>query len=334
MFRYARIKLTVWYLLIILFISMVFSMAIYREAEHELGRIERRQRVWSERNRGESPRSYRPDLLEPIQIKDIRKRIISTLVFVNGFILIFSGGLGYFLAGKTLKPIQEMVDEQNQFISDASHELRTPLTALKSAMEVFLRDKKLLLSDAKTLVTQNIEDVNKLQSLSDGLLQLTQYQKPNGHTQMQRALLSKVIREAVRKIQPLAKQKTITIEFSTSDYTIKGDEYALTDLLVILLDNAVKYSHKGSTVIINVKKADSTIAMSVRDEGIGIEKKDLPHIFDRFYRADSARSKTKTGGYGLGLSIAKKIIETHHGTIKVESKQGQGSTFIVQFPTA
>ena len=308
MFHSARINLTAWYLLIILIISLLFSMAIYRESEHELGRIERRQRVWSERINGESSRSYRPDLLEPIQIQDIRNRIISTLILVNGIILIFSGGLGYFLAGKTLKPIQEMVDEQNQFISDASHELRTPLTALKSAMEVFLRDKKLLLSDAKILVTQNIEDVNKLQFLSDGLLQLTQYQKPNGHTKMQTALLSNVIREAIRKIQPLAKRKTITIEFSTSDYTIKGDEYVLTDLLVILLDNAVKYSHKGSKVVINVKKADSTIAVSVRDEGIGIEKKDFPHIFDRFYRADSARSKTKTGGYGLGLSITKKII--------------------------
>ncbi|MBI4225621.1 HAMP domain-containing histidine kinase, partial [Candidatus Roizmanbacteria bacterium] len=243
-----------------------------------------------------------------------------------------SGGLGYILAGRTLQPIKDMVDEQNRFISDSSHELRTPLTSLKTAMEVTLRDKNLSLQQAKKLISENIGEVNKLQSLSDQLLRLAQFEKPNGKLQFGKVSLEKIIKEAIRKIDPLAKQKQISIKKDLKDVEIKGNKDSLVDLFVILLDNAVKYSPSGSKVEVKSEKADATVLVSVKDEGIGIDEKDFSHIFDRFFRADSARSKDKADGYGLGLSIAKKIVNLHKGTIKVKSKISHGSTFIIQLP--
>jgi signal transduction histidine kinase len=112
---------------------------------------------------------------------------------------------------------------------------------------------------------------------------------------------------------------------------MQGNTYGLTDLFTILLENAVKYSDEKSTIRIFMKNIDHTAEVSVRDNGIGISAHDIPYIFDRFYRADNARSKSKAGGYGLGLSIAQKIATIHNGSIRVTSNIGKGSTFIVQF---
>ena len=336
MFKNARIKLTVWYLLIIMLISVSFSTVIYRALTHEFERFERLQRYRIERrfyNESHTMPNIRerfPLPLDPELIKETRNRLGLMLVLINAGILVISGGLGYFLAGRTLEPIKEMVDEQNRFISDSSHELRTPLTSLKTAMEVALRDKKLSLQKSKKLISENIAEVNKLQSLSDQLLRLAQYEKPNGNLKFEKVSLVKIIEEAVRKIAPLAKQKQISIKKDLKEIEINGNKDSLIDLFVILLDNAVKYSASQKIIEIKTEKTDGYVMASVKDQGIGVSEKDLPHIFDRFFRADSARSKNKTDGYGLGLSIAKKIVEAHRGTISAESKLGNGSIFTVR----
>ena len=225
-----------------------------------------------------------------------------------------------------------MVDGQNQFISDASHELKTPLTSLKSAMEVHLRDKRLTLTDAKKLIKENIEDVDKLQSLSEGLLQLASYQKPNNNTKFEKVSLASIIKRSIKKVKPQAIKREISIKDKSQDFEFEVDRYALTDLLVILLDNAIKYSQKGKSVTVTSKKTDGSILITVSDQGVGIGEQDLPHIFDRFWRADLARSRDETSGFGLGLSIAKKIAQSHHGDITAESKLGKGSAFIVRLP--
>ena len=200
-------------------------------------------------------------------------------------------------------------------------------------MEVTLRDKNLSLQQAKKILSENITEVDKLQSLSHQLLRLAQFEKPNGYLQFEKTSLVKIIEEAVRKILPLAKQKSISIDKNLKDAEIKGNKDSLLDLFVILLDNAVKYSPKDSEVEIKTEKTDGAVLISVKDEGIGISEKDLPHIFDRFFRADSARAKDKADGYGLGLSIAKKIVEAHNGLITVKSKSGKGCEFTVRLPS-
>lgn len=318
MFKNARLKLTAWYLLIIMFISIAFSLVIYHGLMNEVRRFSRVQRMRIEINE---------DIFD-----EIKHRIIIELGIINIFIFITSGALGYFLAGKTLRPIQEMVEEQNRFISDASHEFRTPLTALKSSLEVNLRDNNLSIDEARKIMVENIKDVNDLQRLSDSLLQLSQYEKPQQNIDFEIISLKQIINESVKKIEPLATRKNILIKNKLTDINVKGNKYVLIDLFVLLLDNAVKYSGEKSSINIDAKKTDHSILILITDQGIGIDKKDISHLFDRFYRSDKARSKKEINGYGLGLSIAKKIIEQHKGSIKIESKLKKGTTVIVSLP--
>jgi len=332
MFNTARIKLTSWYLLIIMFICIVFSITIYEGADTELRRIQGRQQFRMQQLRDEffiQPGA--PELFEPVPIEDLRDRLILSLFLINLGILALSGVAGYFLAGRTLEPIQEMVDEQNRFITDASHELRTPITVLKSELEVSLRDKKLTLAEAKQLLESNLEEVNNLQVMSDQLLELTQIQKPT-QLLLETFSLKELVQAVYKKTSPLAKQKKITLEVKAPTTQIEADKARLTEVLVILIDNAVKYSPSKTTIRLTANAIKQTAIIHVKDEGIGIAKEDLPHIFDRFYRADKSRTKTDVFGYGLGLSIAKKNVEQHNGRIHAQSTVNKGTEITVEIP--
>ncbi|MCL5969944.1 MAG: HAMP domain-containing histidine kinase [Patescibacteria group bacterium] len=342
MFRSARIKLTAWYLVIIMLISIAFSVAIYKVLVSELDRVERIQRLRIEHqlperiqiipptNLNELPRSLL--LMDPQIIEETKERLKIVLIFINLAILGASAAAGYFLAGRTLRPIAQMLDEHSRFISDASHELRTPLTTLRSEIEVNLRDKNLTLPGSKKLLRSNLEEVNNLQALTDRLIKHTQYQKGGGNLNITQMPLTAVIDGAIKKVTSLAKNKKIIIENKTSNYHIEGNKPALIELVVILLDNAIKYSPQKTKIKLSSTSEGGLLLIHIEDQGIGINDKDLPHLFTRFYRADKSRTKSGASGYGLGLSIAKKIIDRHGGSIKVKSTPGKGSTFIVQIP--
>ncbi|KKS45684.1 hypothetical protein A3J20_01485 [Candidatus Gottesmanbacteria bacterium RIFCSPLOWO2_02_FULL_42_29] len=332
MFHNARFKLTAWYLTIIMSVSLLFSAFIYKGADAELSRIERRQQIRVERFRAQFfGLPDFPEMFAPVSVDEIRERLLVALGIINGGILVLAGGAGFFLAGRTLRPIEEMVQEQNRFIADASHELRTPLTSIKTQTEVSLRDKKLTLTQAKSLLVSNLEEVDNLQSISDRLLELAQIEKPNYFVFAPLDFKS-VVREAVAKIKPLAKQKQIAISYPHKSQMMDGDRIRLTEMLVIFLDNAVKYSQKKKSINLSSKITGQSLIVKVTDQGIGIDRQDLPHIFERFYRSDKARTNQYVSGYGLGLSIAKKIIDVHHGTIQVTTKKNQGSAFTITLP--
>lgn len=329
MFHSTRIKLTVWYTFIIAIISVSFSVGMYKILTAELDRVERVQRTRIERGFSERSRflvslegreeSIRPFLLDPQLVRETKEHIGINLAAINLAILVFSAGGGYFLAGRTLKPIKEMVDEQGRFISDASHELRTPLTALKTEIEVNLRDKALTFNEAKRLLKSNLEEVESLQVLSDGLIKLTQYQKGGSPLTLGRVTLAELVDEAERKVTNLGKDKNVKILNNATDYNFVGNKLSLVELLVIFLDNAIKYSPKDSEVTVSSERTDGHILIHISDQGVGINNEDLPRLFDRFYRADESRTKSDTPGYGLGLSIAKQIVDRHHGVIRVKS---------------
>lgn len=340
-FHFARLKLTAWYLIIIMALSIIFSIVIYRVLTIEIDRFERAQKFFIERifQEGDLPSpSHGRRLLfnngEPLNpelIAETKQRILLMLLAANTGILVITGGLGYLLAGKTLKPIKEIMNEQNRFITDASHELKTPLTALRSEFEVAILDeKKLQLKEAKHLIKSGFEEIVTLQGLAENLLELTQQQKKRGLIKTEEVSILEAIEAALKKVIPLAKQKQITINNEVSDYILEGEQQGLSELFVILLDNAIKFSPERSEVALTSIKTDHHIQIEVSDKGMGIDKKDLPYIFDRFWRADKSRSKTQ--GYGLGLSIAKQIVESHKGEISVKSEVGKGSEFIVQIP--
>jgi len=332
MFQQARIKLTIWYLIIIMLVSVAFSLVIDLGINGELGRFERLQTLRIQREQQlmlPVPPPPQVHGLDTQAIAAARARLTLILVFINLGIFIGAGFAGYFLAGRTLHPIKEMLDEQNRFITDASHELRTPLTSLKTSIEVNLRNKNLSINQAKKLIQSNLEDVEHLRVLSDGLLRLAYYQEPNGNMLFERVSVREIVENAIDKVKALALDNNVEINSKIEKLEINGDKKSFTELFVILIDNAIKYGKQNSSVKINASRVDSRVVISVSDQGVGIDDEDLPFIFKRFYRAEKSRSKENVSGYGLGLSIAKKIVETHNGMITVKSEKGEGTTFTV-----
>jgi signal transduction histidine kinase len=317
-------------------ISILFSAEVYRGFLLEFRRGLRNQSFRLPLIQGQQtliiPFRNLPSDIENEIYEEARQRILLQLIEVNLGILITAGISGYFLAGRTLKPIELMVNEQKRFVADASHELRTPLTVMKTETEVALREKNLDLKDAKVLLKSNLEEVDKMQSLSNYLLELSRYEDKNNKPPMEKLNLEEIVKSVVQKLTPVAKKGNIEIITDVQHMEIMANRESIVELLSILLDNAIKYSHQGSKVIISIKKDKGAAIISIKDFGIGIKENELPFIFNRFYRADTSRSKVKTDGYGLGLSIAKSIVELHEGKITASSIPEKGTTFTIFIP--
>ena len=336
MFHSARIRFTIWYTLIILLITTTISSLFYIRTvvvfERNIERIEERlQKDFPGRMLVIHENVHLPTRLIPRDSSEFKRDLIMQLVGVNSVIMVIVASSSYFLSGLTLQPIQRAHEEQKRFVSDAAHELKTPITALKTSLEVNLMDKKLDVY-GKSILKENLEDVSGLEKLTESLLKLA---RVNGSGLSRKNVnLSHVISEAVKYMSPLAKKKHITVKTNglKNSAIIRGDEGSLLDLLIIFLDNAIKYSEKNSTVIISLVQDDKQVFLSVTDEGIGISAEHIDKIFDRFYRADQSRSKGSASGYGLGLSVAQKIIIQHNGRVSVNSTVKKGTTFTSTFP--
>lgn len=348
MFKSARLKLTGWYLLIVMLISLFFSGLIYigtiRELERGFrwGEIRLKAREldvplpqhFSGRFEDLPPRLREgaPRFLLGEDLETAKKRLGLQLLVLNGFILIFSAGASWFLAGKTLRPIEQALEEQKRFVADASHELRSPLTALKTSMEVALRDKKMATKEAKKILKENLEEVDGLQSITDNLLSLAKYQRADKDFVFEKVSLDKIVERAAKTVRPLAKKKGVTLKLKIGDLALMADKPSLEKMMTIFLDNAIKFTPEGGKVTVSAKRDKKYVFIKVKDTGIGIPKKDLAHIFDRFYQVDKSRSKIDVPGYGLGLSLAKRIIEIHKGSVNVSSMVGKGTTFTIKLP--
>lgn len=318
-------------------VSIMFSLHIFRIMGSEIDNMERQRRirymqVESDWRIPRVLRSYLLNRLDPEVIAELKKRLAIQLISINGGIFIFASIAGYFLAGRTLKPISLMVTDQKRFIADASHELKTPITSLRSEIEVGLNDKKMTLKDSKLLLASNLEEVIKLQNLIETLLTLSKKEELRVDNNFQSVSLEKVIANALKKLNGSVKKKNIRINAETRNIHVRGLEDKLTELFVILLDNAIKFSFDGTRIDIKIQKNSAFARISLKDQGIGISQSDLKHVFDRFYRADFSRVKINEQGFGLGLSIAKEIVNLHSGSINVKSKLNKGTEFIVKLP--
>jgi len=333
MFRAALVRLTLLYLLIIMAISVFFSIIIYNVSAIEIANnAGRQQNVITKLGRGDTMMDDPALLAERQRLVDTaNQNILDNLLYTNIVILVLGGGLCYYLAGRTLNPIEEAHESQSRFTGDASHELRSPLAAMKAEIEVALRDPGLTKEDAIALLVSNLEEVERLRTLSDGLLELS---RDNGQgIEKSDFDLTKAVKQGISKIQDDAKTKNITIEqHLTENIKLRASKSQTEELLLIVLDNAVKYSPEGSNISIETATKGRNSIIKVRDEGVGISDENLPKIFDRFYRAEQSRTKNTTPGYGLGLALAKKITTANGGSIAVESKLGEGSTFIIRLP--
>lgn len=329
-FHSAALKLTAWYLAIIMLLSLSCSVAIYQLSRDQLVNNTRRQVYFFNDVLG--PSDFRNfSQLRQRQLDQGLNRLKGNLLLFN--LLVFAGGgvAAYGLARRTLRPIEDSLEAQKRFTADASHELRTPLTAMQTEIEVALRSKTITKKEALNLLESNLEEVAKLKSLSEGLLHLAS----SGENSMpnRKVHLKKAAESAVDKWSKSAASRKIKIKTDLKDVVVTGDEQSLSDVISILLDNAIKYSPDGSSVSVKVYKKAREAFISVEDHGSGINADELPRVFERFYRTDSSRQKSGADGYGLGLSIAKKIVELHGGYIEVKSAPGKGSTFTVRLVT-
>lgn len=328
-FKNTYLKLTGLYVLIIMVISIVFSTIVYQISSMEFGRGFGRQAKIIQNFSFTSPDVQDFEKARVEQIKEFNRKLITNLFFLNLAILFVSAFLSYYLARRTMQPIEEALENQSRFTADASHELRTPLTAMRAEIEVSLRDKNLNLKEAKSLLKSNLEEIGKLEYLSSSLLKLAR--SGDDSIKFDQVSLTDILETSIKKVKPLAEKKSILIKSKLINASIKGDRMSLVELFTILIDNAVKYSPNNSIVNINFSKEKEKLVVKIKDRGIGIKASDVAYIFNRFYRADISRSKEKVDGYGLGLSIAKKIADMHQAKITVVSVPNKGSEFSVIF---
>lgn len=318
-------RLAATYLAIIMGLTLVFSSVIYTISASQFDRPLGRP--------GQQNVSmlYQYDIQELLEqrAREARSELIASLVFLN--VTVFVGGvlLSYALARKTLQPIEDAMEAQSRFVSDASHELRTPLTALQVTNEVALRKKKLSLTEAKELIEYNLSETIKLRNLSQALLGVAVQNEGQGVGSVQQEQFSAQdsVRLVAESFMSLMKTKSITFVPSSLDVQVTANKQAYENIIRILLDNAVKYSPNGATVSVTIERRNNQVITTISDTGPGIAKEHQTKIFDRFYRVDESRSSQNIEGSGLGLSIAKSIASQYGFGLSVRSAAAKGSDF-------
>lgn len=236
---------------------------------------------------------------------------------------------------ETLNQMISRLDDAFQlnrrFLADASHELRTPLTILKGELEQTLRDRKLDMGLQVTLGTL-FEEVERLSHLVDSLLTLSRLDSGDAFEEWAPVDLSEVATATAEQMELLAQDKTLTVTCQAVDQAwVYGNRARLKQIVVNLLDNAIQHTDSGGGITITVRSNTKEALLEVQDTGGGIPEEAVPHLFERFFRVDKARSR-ELGGAGIGLSIVKAICHAHHGRVEVESRLGFGSTFRVFLP--
>lgn len=313
-------------------ISIIFSIIIFQLNFHEVGiRLENLQQGLLN-----TPTiDLNPSIISTLdsskllqaQSEQAAIQMLLSLVYINVVILVAGGVGGYFLARRTLKPLEQAHEAQSRFTSDASHELRTPLSAMKTELEVTLRDQKLDPIEAREQLESNLEEVNKLIQLSEMLLKMARLD----YDQMDRTQVDLVeLLHAQLKLFPKSVKR---FDITTRKAAIAvANLPAVTELINILVDNAIKYSPPKSKISVRIFERRLMAGFEITNSGPVIPADKLPRLFDRFYRGDTSRTAGDKNGYGLGLAIAKKIIDIHHGYLYVTSTE-KGTTFTFYLPT-
>jgi two-component system sensor histidine kinase CiaH len=307
-------------------ISMLFSILIYQTSMNELiTRFDAFSTQLEDTMVNFSPDNYTQfEEFRDFQIKKSQTNLLVALFYTNLAIMLAAGLASYFLARKSLQPIEKSHEAQSRFTSDASHELRTPLAVMKSELEVALRDAKLSKSDMKELLESNLEEVDRLTELSNMLLRLSKSEITN--LDMDAVNVQQVVQKALRAMH---KNHRVDVHIGTHPIYIKGHMASITELLLILFDNAHRYSPNTSPIHLYAKQRGSSVVIEIINEGNGVTQQDLPYVFDRFYRGEKSRTSQQASGYGLGLSLAKNIVDLHDGIIKISSIEGKSTSVTV-----
>lgn len=261
----------------------------------------------------------------------IAKDSLSNIILVLAVTAIGLGGLAWFLALRSLKPLELALEKQKEFVANASHELRTPLAMIKTEAEVLLRNKKFSADEARDFMNNTIEDINHLDTLTTQLIKISQVDlnRPNQETEISPKEDWDTLKTRFTNRSKQENKKFIIGKIAADK--LINPNVGFKNILQIVLDNAFKYTLAESTITVSTEDKKSYLIVSIHDTGVGITPSALPHIFERFYRADTSRT---SAGFGLGLALAKESLEKIGGKITVTSQIGNGSEFKIWFPKA
>ena len=230
--------------------------------------------------------------------------------------------------------LEQLDESRNQFVSNASHELKTPLSTMKILIETLLYQDPIDPGMTKEFLTDVNKEIDRLNRIVSDLLTLVNIDSGAMKLKLQDLDVSALMQEQARRLSPLARENGIELDCASgAPLMVNGDPLKLQQVIYNVIDNAIKYTPRGGEVHCTASRSGRMAVLRIADTGEGIPADDLPHIFDRFYRVDKARSR-ETGGTGLGLSIVKQIVLSHGGTITPESTLGKGTTFTIQLPLA
>lgn len=230
----------------------------------------------------------------------------------------------------TFARLEAAFAEQKNFTADASHELRTPIAALVTAMQGLLTRERSG-EEYRETVEECLRTVQQMRQLTESLLALARFDAGQETNRREPFDVADVVRMNVERLRPLAEARKIALHVAAEPTSLRGDAERIGQVITNLVANAIHYNRDGGEVRVGTRAEGTHAVLEVVDNGRGIAAKDLPHVFDRFYRADQARSWSE-GHSGLGLAICKSIVEAHGGTITVVSTEGEGATFAVRLP--
>lgn len=254
----------------------------------------------------------------------INKRFGQTLIVVDSILIVLAVPFSYMLGGLTLRPIRKVMQQQEEFAQEVSHELRTPLSVIAIEVETLKRNDD---NPDPSTVKHISEELERMNRLVDGLLMLVHpYQKMRQTKQAQSFDLTRSAQAVFLQLQKIADSKHLSCSF-VSEYTgsVTANQHDIEQAISILLENAIRYSPAGKEISLRIAQlSKKEVSVIVQDNGPGIAKEDLPHIFDRFYRGKN--TGTYGAGTGLGLALAKKIVTLHKGRVTIESQVGEGTT--------
>lgn len=282
---------------------------------------------------GETPRGE--ITLQILRNIDSEKDLLDTLliILIVGWVIgsILSVVAGYILAGRALIPIKNAWQKQQEFVSDASHEIRTPLTVIQSRLELLLRDPNATIEEKAQDFSILLKENRRLSKLVTSLLTLAR--SDSGQILLNKKMfsLNELFEEIISHFAEIVsfQNKEISLEMKNT-YFYYGDQERIHQLMVILIDNAMKFTNENDVIKISCEQVKNSFLIRVFDSGIGISEENISRIFDRFFQEDESR--TEKNGIGLGLSIAKWVVDAHNGKIKVQSKKSEGTTFEISLP--
>ena len=309
-FRSAEFKLTIFYFLIICGISLIFNAVIFGTISN--GRMEISQDFSDTKSTTES---FRNSIIEARNAA-AEKQIFEAMMILNFAILVAGGWGSAILARKTLAPLEKAHQLQSEFVSNASHEIRTPLSTIQLETELILKDKNASREDLREILQSNLEEAKSLESLTSMLLRLSKIEK----IALENVNLNEIVKNRLEKF-PSDK-----INFTESkEFIVYANETAIAELATILVDNALKYNTSKEKIDVKIFRENRQAILEVSNFSRQIEKSELDKLFERFYRSDNARScNGKCEGHGLGLAIAKKLVENLESSLTVRNEKVAG----------